>query len=512
MSFEDNNVPDIHEQIDAKQESLKISTDDLNTEFSQDMADIDALQEMIKNPEIGLTDDEKQTHFQTIYAKLGKYIDFEDSQHDEFRNQMNQKIQEFMDSINEQTESLKSAEVFQAAQDLQDYISARTPSELNDKFVFGPNLDGAYWWRVGNGINAEGSASDWIHGDMQMALQYGVPHENHVTPFEKQIVNLSVVNGRIEKLDNGYNKVVVKHFPGGESFDIEQTEVHISTINSSDEGLQTSLASFRDILTGPNANKVSIMTSHALYPELQKQMSKKYPDIQGILPLDFPMPATFSPYILQGALREDLGYKGAIIADWLNMMSIEMFVMQMKMKPEFEGINSDSVVKAILAVDAGLNFSNNNIAAREWDIQEFQDYYDNHPEFQKKFEDMIRFNTEWFLKNNPKKAKNLNITGYNAESSMQDKLKMINFNFISDSWTDLWNRKGILTMEFRKNYIEQISGKDFPDLVDFGDKNMEYLQALKDNAEFQKWYKKIDWDSEDSQKAMKEAYDKMLKK
>ena len=48
-------------------------------------------------------------------------------------------------------------------------------------------------------------------------------------------------------------------------------------------------------------NLVSIMTAHIVYPQLDSE------------------PATFSPRILQGLLREKLGFKGFVFSDDLSM-------------------------------------------------------------------------------------------------------------------------------------------------------------------------------------------------
>ena len=75
------------------------------------------------------------------------------------------------------------------------------------------------------------------------------------------------------------------------------------------------------------------------------------------------------------------------------------------------------------------------------------------------------------------------------------------------NWSDTWNRGGLLDMEFRKNIVEEISGKKFPALGEYGRDGSKWLPALFGNNEFVEEYRKIDWEGPQ----MKKIFEKYAK-
>ncbi len=102
---------------------------------------------------------------------------------------------------------------------------------------------------------------------------------------------------------SNYVLTTAKHFPGhGDT--ATDTHINLATVNSDRQHLETvEFAPFRaDIAAGVD----SIMTAHLAVPALEA------PDL----------PATLSPVILTELLREQLGFKGIIITDALEMGGI----------------------------------------------------------------------------------------------------------------------------------------------------------------------------------------------
>ncbi len=77
-------------------------------------------------------------------------------------------------------------------------------------------------------------------------------------------------------------------------------------------------------------------------------------------------------------------------------------------------------------------------------------------------------------------------------------------------WSDVWNRSGIITMVFRKKFVEALTGKKFSGIPDSpaGIKNeIAWLDSLMSNKEFMAEYEKIDWDGEQMRSVFKAYLD-----
>jgi|GEM_PF-7062682 len=79
-------------------------------------------------------------------------------------------------------------------------------------------------------------------------------------------------------------------------------------------------------------------------------------------------------------------------------------------------------------------------------------------------------------------------------------------------YSDLWNRSGVIALEFRKNILEAKTGKKFKSLEDFGrdaigrrndDKFIEYLFS---NKEFVEAYNSIEWNGTEMRSVFKNQY------
>lgn len=97
----------------------------------------------------------------------------------------------------------------------------------------------------------------------------------------------------------------LKHFPGhGDT--TQDSHYYLPTVDKSiDELRATELLPYAKIF--PQGVVDSIMTTHILFPQIEKEK----------------VPATMSPAILQGILREELGFDGVVVSDGMHMLAIK---------------------------------------------------------------------------------------------------------------------------------------------------------------------------------------------
>ncbi len=115
---------------------------------------------------------------------------------------------------------------------------------------------------------------------------------------------------------------VLKHFPGhGDT--LQDSHTHAAVVENDLDRLMK--VEFLPFIAGVEAGAEVIMTAHVLTPQITQEG----------------LPATLSPAIIQGLLREKLGFDGLIITDGLEMSAISAFY------PEEEAV--------VLAIEAGVD-------------------------------------------------------------------------------------------------------------------------------------------------------------
>ena len=97
----------------------------------------------------------------------------------------------------------------------------------------------------------------------------------------------------------------LKHFPGhGDT--TQDSHYFLPTVDKTLQALRdTELMPYAKIF--PQGVVDSIMTTHILFPQIEKEK----------------VPATMSPTILQGLLREELGFDGVVVTDGMQMLAIK---------------------------------------------------------------------------------------------------------------------------------------------------------------------------------------------
>ena len=106
----------------------------------------------------------------------------------------------------------------------------------------------------------------------------------------------------IEGLQSGGVLAVAKHFPGHGDTRLD-SHVALPVVDRTREELEMHLAPFKRAVVG---GVMGIMTSHILFPRLE----------------DSNVPATMSRSIITGLLRSELGFKGLIFSDCMEMDAI----------------------------------------------------------------------------------------------------------------------------------------------------------------------------------------------
>ncbi len=107
----------------------------------------------------------------------------------------------------------------------------------------------------------------------------------------------------------GYNKSGIfscaKHFPGHGDTSID-SHLSLPMIDKSWEQLQSQLLPFREAI---KAGVPAVMSSHILFPQLEKEK----------------FPCTMSRKLLTGLLKEELGFKGLVLTDCMEMKAIATY-------------------------------------------------------------------------------------------------------------------------------------------------------------------------------------------
>jgi hypothetical protein len=309
----------------------------------------------------------------------------------------------------------------------------------------------------------------------------------------------------------------------------------------------------------------AVMISHAAY-EMEGELRARYPDLQE--PCSGLIPASLSPFIIRGLLRRELGFEGLVVSDWYNMGAINDFLRQGKERfGNDAALKSVSPPAAmiILAVYAGVNsiscpsvqtrYGNEFVTAKRA-ADEVMRYYAGNPSFRRIFESLVAETFYLKAKNMPadfreslpfriedisfgdlsrerpklpaEKAAALKaLNDYVGSLPFTDKLLVLvtsEYNFRNDfaktgttvyamhefytEGIDVWNKNAILSLKIRKDVVEELSGKKWPDPPLDQHEEEPWVRSLMEDQEFRAVYDRIDWNGA----AMKAAYADALEK
>ena len=393
-------------------------------------------------------------------------------------------------------------------------------AKVPDKeFAFTDGFDGAYASRIGAAPNDKNYTGQDV--------SYGAATSGRLKALQDKYASISIlpsfvsdtaerltlaalrVSGMMQNAKPG-QFVVPKHFPGGPP-ELELTEGHTVVIPGGTKELITYLAPFLAVLH-LQPPPPALMIGHAVYPDWEKELSGRWPNLKPMCGSCAP-PASLSPLVLRGFLREGLHYRGLLIADWMDMGAIKEFVggVRSQLPEDCRGLSIETLV-LILGTRAGLNWmpgfptEGAGMAATE-----LLAYYISHKDFARQFDDLIaetnrlRGTTLPAAKDpyNAMRAK-INILTQGTPKAEQ-----------ANNWTDVWSRGGLLILSFRISILNNLYGEHFPNLADMRKKAAGtaaedlWVKTLQADPKFNRLYKEVDWESPEMRQALLQEFQSM---
>ncbi len=138
----------------------------------------------------------------------------------------------------------------------------------------------------------------------------------------------------------------LKHFPGHGDTDVDSHE-DLPKISHPRERLEnTELYPFKKLI---NEGSGAVMTAHLSLPSLDTASS---------------LPSTLSPVIIKGLLQENIGFKGLVITDAMNMKGVTKYFKPGEADARALQAGND-VIEFVLLVDAAINETKNFISAKK---------------------------------------------------------------------------------------------------------------------------------------------------
>lgn len=342
-------------------------------------------------------------------------------------------------------------------------------------------------------------------------------------------------------------KLVLKHFPGGDEL-LEASEV--AQIHCGDDKPIASWIDGFDAAIKSSTQPWGVMLSHASYnlwnfPGIKSMPEPAVPDfIRRAIGLQFGMspksplieifslvPASLNPLITT-YLRKVKGYRGVIVGDWYNMRSISEFCGYTVIHPEDKDtvkfVQEDTTF--LLAVLAGVNYV--RPIRNEWlTRQAWAQLRDRHREEYAFFEGQLNsliLQTYNIVKTDKDPIKGIrdieqltfkdkvNLVADQAQGPFlqyqdSDEAKLSHaFEQVEKDFpdrdlysvinranpvlpNDIWERGCILTMMYRKCFVERLIGLQFPAAPLENESETEWFKQLMLNGKFRQTYDAIDW-------------------
>lgn len=443
------------------------------------------------------------------------------------------------------TVAVYAAAIGAAAPRFQEDFS-RLPT--NGAFAFGSGfLDGTYWNRIGHGSREESAV---VGGKVERIVDWGQDTPRRLLaearransiPFvprfladspERLVLGSLRLLGLTSAADAQGRTIVPKHFPGGPT-DIELTEGRTINIPGRFPELAPYLAPFLVIM--PLKPK-AMMVIHATYSDWEKRdLRPRWPELASVECGGCAYPASLSPFILRGYLRDGLQFRGLIIADWMDMHSIKNFTADIKPKltPELQRVyeGSPTALIIVMGVHSGLNWITGIPSQTQRDaVPALWGYYRANAKFKALFdahvEETARLRGKTDHQVTPANyramAERLKKAGlavpmsgdaardqaYVAFASALEVLTLSSTDTKTQNWTDVRSRGGVMTLSFRIELLNQLNGTDFPTLAAVrrripgaDDAEEAWIKALQEDPTFMRAYGSVDWEGPDMRAA-----------
>jgi hypothetical protein len=435
-----------------------------------------------------------------------------------------------------------------ALADLSKWIGTKQEgniSETSPVALLGPTMDhGTYFYRIGQEDRLRGWGMGY--GPMlklrESLIKHGAPM---VDSNEIELVNKTQYRTLVSLRSR--RKFVVKHFPGGDEF-LEATEI-AQVHYGDDKPIPTWIKGFDAALDG-SSPPWGIMLGHASYnlwkfPGIERMPMPEVPDyVRRAICLQFKIPAqsslleTFSLVpaslnpLITAYLRTVKGYKGVIVGDWYNMRSISEFCAYTLIHPEDKDRPkfSQEDTAFLLAVLAGINYV--RPIRFEWFNQDaWRTFRERHADDYSGFERQLNrliLQTYSIVKSADDPEVDIaeverlpfrdrvNLVADEAQGPLgryrEDDEKEIAraFDKVATGFgdpnlyrvinrmnpvlpNDIWERGCVLTMMYRKSFLERVTGKQFPDAPIRNELEREWFDHLVGDTDFQKAYRAVNW-------------------
>jgi hypothetical protein len=411
-----------------------------------------------------------------------------------------------------------------------------------------------------------------------------------VSDSESVLVAYHNSQGRLETANENGRLPVFKHAPG--------SNVNSTLIGASEtEGVFISatlpqlidgpMKPFLDMLKMPGEMRPkAMMINHCQYAA-EQDLKELLGPLPSFFPTDKPLPASLSPWLSGGMMRM-LGFNGLLVSDAYNMGAAGDFVAATladsagTAKGRTLSKMTDHTILFVQSVYAGINWA----LYCEPDREQVKKHYDSNPDFARLFDNLALESLFLKLKCMPaseRKEVGINVEGLELPdlrkkpgelsdekvktigalraalensspaksfaikmgallNSMEDKehgFRPPAIKAISDYYCraeDIWNRSGVLIMEFRKNFIEEMTGQKFKGIGDFqadppipseakGKMTLEkyseldeqrktaeqkFMECLFSNKDFVKAYGSVDWNGKEMKSVFVECYKKQV--
>jgi beta-glucosidase-like glycosyl hydrolase len=433
-------------------------------------------------------------------------------------------------SVQDSTDVDETA-ALEALERLYEYIAARSGA-LKPGWIFGPNVDDAYYYRIRYYHTNEIFTDESESPQRAEALAAGVPLLESVPWPEREVLMSVNYYARRSAIDTIRQFLTLKHFPGGTRM-LESSEgiAFLVVYHEVPEQWEPRLRVFRDLLHGPLA-PTAIMTSHACYPGLERAAQKRYPAFSPLVSGDTMLPATFSPALLRGLLREEMRYDGLVVSDWVDMGAINRYLIDRdnRLPLTLRKLSTHARVLALClyaGVDLITGMKNRLLrdvkaTTMEKVVGEVAGLADTDSSWRRILRATADRIVRHWSRNSPL------IVPDPSRMSLHDcvrltigvpiadeKFKALNAYCLED-FQDLWNRQGLLHVMLRTWYIKARYGLSMPDLPFASDNERvlgrevekKWLMQLQADSAYRKSISTVAWDSPASEKAWRHAFEK----
>ena len=250
-----------------------------------------------------------------------------------------------------------------AAKDLRNLVSNRTKGLSDNTVYLGPNvIDPSFFYRLtpgqqsyflpdytdeehkamkhrvpflkrdmdymANPANFSGAPDSTLRQRAELINAFKKPEfvREMVSEHEFSLLGRLIYDGRQEGVKNKNILLCIKHFPGGDNISIGAAHTQSTVSEFSLPALYGGpLRAFVDILKNSKEKPPLVMTGHAAYPQAEKELRAKHKNLPTIFSLSLDVPATFSPYMVRGLLRRDLGFQGLVVSDAIGMDALSNY-------------------------------------------------------------------------------------------------------------------------------------------------------------------------------------------